>query len=255
MALICMSAFDTEENGRSEYTKKTFKSLISTVDLENHRLVVIDNNSCRETADFLHECMSFGYITLITNKANLGTAEAINQGIKLRKPGEYVIKIDNDVVIHQSGWVDEMEEAIKRDPSIGILGLKRKDLAQSPNNTNLTFKSELIMLPHEPGERWITVERADDIMGTCTMLNPKLLDAVGGLWQPGLYGFDDTLMSLRSRLAGFKNCFLTHIEIDHIDRGDNPYLEVKHKQAGDDWEAYKQAHIEFSNGTRDIYYL
>lgn len=250
-----MCVFDTEENGRTEYTISTFRSLISTVNWERHRLIVVDNCSCHETASFLHECMSQGYITLITNKTNVGTAKAINQGIKLRQPGEMVIKIDNDVIIHQSAWVDEMEEAITRDPSIGILGFKRKDLAQSPNNPNQTFRSELLMLPHEPGERWIAVEEADDIMGTCTMFNPKLLDVLGGLWQPGLYGFDDTLMSLRSRLSGFKNCFLPHIEIDHIDRGDNPYAEVKQKQAGEAWEAYKQAHIEFSNGTRNIYYL
>lgn len=248
-----MAVFDTEENGRSEYTERTLESLMYTVDLCNeHRLIIIDNNSCDKTKKIL-EAYTNPSCSVITLTENVGTAHAINMGIKLRTPGEHIIKIDNDVVIHSSGWVDEMEEAIGRDPAIGIVGLKRKDLAQYPTNPNLTFKSELRMLDHAPGQRWIVVEECADIMGTCTMLSSKLLDTIGGFAQPLCYAFDDTLMSLRAGLAGFKKCFLPHIEIDHIDTGANLYSQDKIKIANDAWPEYKIWHESYCTGERSLY--
>jgi GT2 family glycosyltransferase len=266
MALICMAVYDTEENGRSEYTERTIKSLSQTVDWSRHRLVIIDNSSCEETKNKLSNLKAisntalagnFGYrilgVTIITLSENIGTARAINMGIKLRNPGEHIIKIDNDVEIYSSGWVDEMEEVIQRDQTIGIVGLKRKDLAQYPTNPDLTFKSELRMLNHVPGQRWIVVEECADIMGTCTMLSSKLLDTIGGFAQPLCYAFDDTLMSLRAGLAGFKKCFLPHIEIDHIDTGANPYSQEKVKIANDAWPEYHVWHDAYCTGKRSLY--
>lgn len=257
MATIVMAVFDTEENERSEYTDQTMISLLKTVDFNKHRLIVVDNNSCALTKRLLerYKFITDG-MTIITNPTNVGTARAINQGIKLRRDGENVVKIDNDVVIHSEGWVDEMEEAIRRDPTIGVLGLKRKDLRQSVHDPDPNFRSEYVELPHVAGERWITVEATNDIMGTCTMLNSALLDKVGGFFQGegNTYGFDDNLMCLRSKLAGFYNAFLSHISIEHIDRGDNPYVQVKHQQAAKYWGTYMQLHEEYCNGSRPIYY-
>lgn len=252
MALIIMCCYDTEENGRSEYTRRTLQCLCETVNWQKHSIVVVDNNSCEETKKEISFIKELG--TLITLKENVGTAKAVNLGIKLRKEGEYVLKVDNDVVIHKSGWVDELEEAIEREPTIGVLGLKRKDLRQTPYDPDPNFKSELIQLPHESGQKWITVERTNDIMGTCTMLNWRLLDKIGYYHQPGKYGFDDTLMNLRSLLAGFINCFLPHINMDHIDAGGNDYVNVKQQQAGAVWDDYRHMHDDYVNGVLPLYY-
>lgn len=262
-----MACYDTDANGRSEYTEKTLISLAQTVDWSRNRLVVVDNGSCSTTKGILKRFEELGALKVsgnfgwkihgmkvITNTENLGTARAVNQGLRLREPGEYCVKIDNDVVIHSSGWVQEMGEAMERCPEIGVLGLKRKDLAQYPTNPNLTFRSEMVMLPHETGQKWIYVEKSADIIGTCTMLNWRLLDKVGFMWQPGLYGFDDQLMALRSTMSGFWNAFLSHIEIEHIDTGSNPYSAEKVALANEVWGIYTGIHNEYLNGTRDIYY-
>jgi len=259
MSLIIMCCHDTEDNGRSEYTKRTLEGLRKTVDWDKHRLVVIDNGSCEVTKAILRDCV-FGMVwtypeptvirpTVITLPENIGTARGINEGLKLRKPSEHCIKIDNDVVINYTGWVDEMEAAIERDNTIGVLGLKRKDLRQTPNDPDPDFRSEFVMLPHEPGERWIVVERSRDVMGTCTMLNWRLLDTVGYFVQAGVYGFDDTLMSLRSLLGGFWNGFLPHIDIDHIDVGGTEYSQVKESLAAAAWGKYHELHKGYIEGT------
>lgn len=257
MALIAMAVHDTEENGRSEFTRKALCSINESVDWVDNRIIIIDNGSCEETKKIYKSCGDYGFfnhngvVKYLTD--NIGTAKAINLALKERKPGEHCIKMDNDVVIHHEDWVDEMEAAIEREPQIGICGLKRKDLWQYPGHPEKQYRSELIMLPHKAGEKWIVVERTKDIMGTCTMFNSALLDKVGGLYQPSLYGYDDVLMSYRSELAGFINVFLPHIEIDHIDPGGTEYCDWKQKESGKVTQDVIRIVDEYIAGTKSIY--
>lgn len=250
--------YDTEENKRTEYTEKTLKCLIDTVDFTKHKLRIIDNNSCSATKKLYLEILpgikaKVGNVGFIQNQINLGTAKAINQCWKNREEKENCIKIDNDVIINSKNWIEEMEEVLERDKRIGQVGLKRKDLIESPTTEGF-YKSELYMLPHEPGQKWIVTEKCNHIMGTCVMHSSRLLDKVGYLYQPTLYGFDDSIMSHRSLTAGFTNVFLPHIDIDHIDRGDTEYTKEKQKSAGKDMDTYTKILSEHKDGTRSIYY-
>lgn len=253
MSLIIMCCHDTEENGRSEYTRKTMECLAFSVDWSKNRLVIVDNNSCEKTKSLINN-WKLPEWNVITLSENVGTAKGINLGIKLRKPNESICKIDNDVVIHHLGWVEEMEEVIKRDSSIGIVGLKRKDLAESPNSEHPFYRSELIMLPHESGQKWIVVEKVKHVMGTCQMLSNALLDKVGYYFQTGLYGLDDSDMSYRSELSGFKNVFLPHINIDHVDTGGDNYTQWKHEHASEQMAKWGEICEQYRNGTRELYY-
>lgn len=256
MALIAMAVYDTEENNRTWMTKETLLSLQRTVDLDKHRLFVVDNASCKATKELLFELERSIKFTLITNEKNIGTAEAINLAWKERRPGEHCVKMDNDVVIHQKDWVEIMEEAIFRDCNIGIIGLKRKDLAENPNVPEGDWrKSYLHMMPQKPGEKCIIIEEVGHVMGTCQMYNSKLIDIIGGLYQmDGLYGFDDALAAVRCKIAGFFSCFIPYIEIDHIDIGGTPYQEWKTKYAGEMMQRFNQVKNEYYSNERSIFH-
>lgn len=268
MALIVMAVHDTEENGRSEFTRETLNSLSITINWNRNRMIVIDNGSYEITRSYLqsiysisHTCIAgnFGYhipgIKIITLPENIGTAKAINRGLALRKPGEYCIKMDNDAVVHGSNWVDIMEDVMRRMPQLGILGLKRVDIQESPTSTNPDYRSRFIEVPHEPGQRWRVVEECKQVMGTCTMLSPQLLDKLGYYYQMGgLYGFDDSLMCVRSNVAGFMNAFLHGIDIDHIDPGGGPYTEWKQKYSGEMLKRYAEEEAAYKLGVKDVYY-
>lgn len=246
--MIAMCCHDTEENGRSKYTSQTLESLTETVDFSKHRVIVTDNDSCIETKNILKDYEQF--ITIITNTENVGTAKAINQAWAYRNSNETVIKMDNDVLINNYGWVEEMELAMKLG-NYGILGLKRKDLMQSPNASN-HWKTELKMLPHDKGDNWVVVEESADIMGTVQMFHPELINKMGGLMQAGVYGFDDTLACVRAILLGYKLAFLPHIDIDHIDKGGDAYTEWKRKYAGEKMEEFYKIKDGLINGTIPI---
>jgi GT2 family glycosyltransferase len=249
MAMIAMAVFDTEENGRTEYTAKTLETLYLTVNTRKHRIIIVDNGSCEATQNLLNKAARIEVIRL---HENIGTAKAVNKAWQLRKAGEHCIKMDNDVVIHQSGWVDQMERAIKLDPAIGIVGLKRKDCWEEPSRTDF-YQSKLQMLPHVPGEPWLVVERVNHVMGTCQMFSSELLDKIGYLYQPRLYGFDDALAAIRCQVAGFYSCFLPHIEIDHIDTGATAYQGWKEKHAGEDMAEYNRLKNGYLSGTIPVY--
>lgn len=253
-ALISMAVYDTLENKRTKYTLETIRSLFRTVDFNKHRLIIVDNASCQETKDlFIPEVLGL-HSKVITLVKNVGTAEGINMAWRERQPGENVIKMDNDVVIHNEGWVDEMEAAIHREPKIGIVGLKRKDCAEDPNSLHPFYQSKLKMLKHKPGEAWIVVEEVKHVMGTCQMYSDALIKKIGYLYQPRLYGFDDSLAAARCNMAGYINVFLPYINIDHIDPGDTPYQKWKETEAGIDMPVFSQILNDYKTGKRSIYY-
>lgn len=253
MALLAMAIYDPIEAGRSEITKDCLTSLLKTVSFK-HRIFLIDNNSCDRTKAIIQDLASYPNLTIITNETNIGTAEAINLAWRFREDGEACMKIDNDVVWHQDGWVDLMEEAIRRCPELGIVGAKRKDCWENPAHADPQYRSTYFEVTHVPGEKWIVAEQCKHIIGTCQMYNPALLDKIGYLFQPSLYGYDDVLASYRSEIAGFKNVFLPQIEIDHIDPGGTEYQSWKERHAGEQTQKVIELVSEYIAGTEPIYY-
>jgi len=252
--LIAMAVHDTEENKRTALTKEVLDSLFMQGVFADHDFWAIDNNSCQATKDLLNSYAEDGLINVITNEQNIGTAEAVNLAWKYRIPGQHCIKMDNDVVINHYYWIKEMVEAIERDERIGIVGLKRKDCWEEPNHALPDWRSELVMLPHMAGQKWIIVEKCHHIIGTCQMYSSALLDKIGYLYQPCLYGYDDVLASHRSTVAGMWNVFLPHIEIDHIDKGETEYQSWKEKHSTEVTQQVIKITHEYYHGTRPIYY-
>jgi GT2 family glycosyltransferase len=254
MALIAMAVYSTEENKKDDCLSKTLHSLQETVDFNKHRLILSVNGYTDVTKRVIAWAELAGIVSkTIWNPTNYGTAEAINLAWRERHKNENAVKMDDDVVIHSTDWLYLMEEAIAREPEIGQIGLKRRDCMESPDRDDY-YKSSLVMLPHKTGEKWICVEKVNHVMGTCVMHSAKLLNRIGYLFQPGTYGFDDSLMSLRSTLAGFKNVFLVGVDIEHIDHGSTPFQKWKEKHAGEHMEIYNKIANEYKSGERSLLY-
>jgi len=253
MMLIAMAVYDTHANNRTWMTKKTLISLGRTVDWDVHWLVVVDNASCFATQEVYEEMRNVLPFRLLRNEINLGTAAAINLAWKRRRGGEACVKMDNDVIIHQPDWADWLEEVFERDPEIGICGLKRKDIDEAPWKEG-NYHSTLRMLPHTLGQRWLVVEEVKHVMGACQAYSSALLDRIGYLNQPSLYGFDDSLASVRARVANFKCVYLHGFELDHIDPGGDAYCAWKRAEAGRQFKAFDTLKTAYQLGIQDVYY-
>lgn len=254
--LIGMAVHSTEENSRVKYTRRTLESLDRTVDWNKHRLIVVDNNSCKAMHEIFGE---FSFISeVIYFKENKGTAVAINTAWKQRADWEHACKMDDDVEIHKAGWADLMEMVFDKDPTVGICGLKRKDLEEWPLTTNDWFRSTLHALPHERGEPWLIVEKVFHVMGTCQAYSNLLLKEIGFLYQMqemgNLYGLDDSFSAVRADVAGFSSVFLHGVEIDHIDPGGNEYTKWKQDNARIWLPRFNKIKSDYQAGRRDVYY-
>lgn len=254
MSLIIMVVFDTVENDRTKYTREAIASLHRSVNTSKgkNRVVIVNNASCFETECVIQTAVdTYENWSAIHLDKNIGTAEGWNIGVRNRREGEHVIKIDNDIVINGcNDWVEQMENVVRLDPTIGQVGLKRKDCAETTTHTNKFYRSVIRQLPHVPGERWVIVESQFHVMGSCVLHSDALLNKIGFMYQVGVYGFDDSFMSARARKAKFDTCMLPHIDIDHIDGGDNPYTQHKQKLANDVWAAgqYRDTLADINNG-------
>lgn len=235
MTLISQCVYCTPENGKLKYYKKCLASLLRTVDLKKHRLMIIDNSCSEETEDFIDNVVKELdlNITVLHLKENVGTARGINMAIAIREPGEIVIKTDDDLTWEKAGWVERMESAMTDE--VGILGLKRGDVYGE-----MIADGKLL---------W-----CHDIMGTCTAYNPLMLDKVGFLTQPSLYGFDDTIFSVRSEAAGFRNAFMKGEKIVNLDEGGTDYTEWKKREAGDYLNEVGEMIRMIKEGTLNYYY-
>jgi len=61
-------------------------------------------------------------------------------------------------------------------------------------------------------------------------------------------------MSVRSQVSGFKNVFLPHIQIDHIDPGGTIYQKWKEANAMERMGEYNNTKMAYFRGIRSVYY-
>lgn len=248
MSLVAMAVYDPPGEDRSHILQPCLESLAETVDWRRHRLVVANNGVGAKSLRMLGEYVK---ATIIHCGENLGTARGINKCWQLRAPLESAVKMDCDVVFRDAGWLDKMEEAIGRDPQLGILALKRRDLMESPHNPPGQWShSKLEMLPHQPGQRWHVIEKVGHAMGTVQLYNPLLLAKIGFLVQFGMYGLDDSLAAARCEAAGFYSAFYSNVDIEHIDPGGTPYQDWKHSYSGQRMRKYDAFRAAYLSGQR-----
>lgn len=250
--LIAMAVWDTEENGRTWMTQLTLEALAKTVNFQKHRLIISDNGSCWATQ---HMYPRYGAIIsgIVKNGENIGTANAINNAWRFRVPGEHCVKMDNDAVTLTPGWADAMELVFERLKFIGILGLKRPDLDEWPLSEG-DYKSRLTAVPHTKGEPWYIIEEVNHAMGTCQAYNATMLKKFGYLYQPTVYGFDDSLAATRCEELGYQSAFLHGFLVDHVDPGGDEASRLKRESAGRDLDKYFKIMREYQSGVRPVYY-
>lgn len=263
MALLAMVCNDTAENNRSWMTNATLQSIHATVDWSRHRLFVVDNGSVRQTEDIIEYWRKrIPHMQVIYNDDNRGQALATNQAWLHRRisgsdgPDEHVARCDNDIVFRTPGWLNILEDCVAHDPTIGIIGCKRKDILDSPNAPDGCWsKTSLKMLPHALGEQWMAVEPIAHVLGACQLTNAALLDKIGYLFQFGLtFGFEDCLTAVRCKMAGFYSCYAHGIEIDHIDPAAGPYQDWKNKVSGENMATFDRIVKEYQSGERSIFH-
>lgn len=256
MALVAIPIYNTPENKRNRLVGACLRSLLRTVDWwhRGHRLFLIDDASTDpDLAAILKHYSPHLPFTLLRNEANIGTARSVNRAWLHRRPEEAAVKMDSDIVLHDPNWLDKLEECVARDEKLGIVCLKRRDLAENPWRED-RYRSELVMLPHQPGQRWLAVEKVGHCLGSCQLYSPRLLEKIGFLVQWGKYGLDDSAAAVRCAAVGMYSAFLCNFDIEHPDPGDTPYQAWKEEYVLHRHLLHRRFGVEWLNGSRGVHY-
>lgn len=253
MSLIGMVVYCTEESNKDEHFKKTLQGLSETVDFSKHELGISINGHTEKTLETIKhfdDIITYKYL----NGINLGTSEAINKVLRNRKSGQHFVKIDDDIYVHDNGWLEQFEEVVYIDETIGQCAAKRNDLWENVSHENPFYRTTLYQLPHKAGDRWVTVEITNHCIGSLVLHSSNMLDRTGYFLQPSKYGGDDSLFSHRSQKAGFKNVFLPHIAIDHLDNPSKEWQSKKEKMFHDAGGEFYRLRSGILNGEIPYYY-
>lgn len=156
-------------------------------------LVVVDNGSNREMTDWLTAYARLNQrFTVVLLGENVGCPRALNEGLKFRKPGQPVIKIDNDVVLlnRESSWITDLEALVE---GMRLLGnpVAMVSAYYEPWDMNRVVGVRNSWL----GDKLLSVR---PVIGHCVYHTGAFMDAVGHfdvLAPEHLYGFEDLTMS------------------------------------------------------------
>jgi GT2 family glycosyltransferase/glycosyltransferase involved in cell wall biosynthesis len=103
------------------FTKVCLESTERFTHYGNMEIVVVNNGSTDDTAEFLASWSSTRpWVRVVTNESNRGFAAGNNCGARAAT-GEYLIFLNNDTFV-TDGWVGDLLAHFRRHPKLGLLG-------------------------------------------------------------------------------------------------------------------------------------
>ena len=106
---------------RWELTRRCLETLKAHTNLAEAEVIAVDNGSTDETPARL---AGMPWVRVVTSATNLGYVRGNNAGIAAAPPDADVVLLNNDLEIHQDGWLDALREAAYAAPDVGIAGCR-----------------------------------------------------------------------------------------------------------------------------------
>lgn len=198
--------------------------------LREHRdrflLVVVDNASRDDTADTI-ERQDLADL-LIRNQTNRGYGAAVNQALRSLRAlyGEYeaVVLLDPDCFIAPTG-LDTLVAQLSAGPGIGAVSPRLCTEAGAVRVTAHQFRTprgeaRRVADPTPPAALGVQLApglyRTDWMVGSCLVLNPEALSAIGPLSEHYFVYVEDIDLCYRLRTAGWDVAVSTAIGAVHL---------------------------------------
>jgi len=231
---------------RGNDTKRCVESIFENTP-EPFEIILSDVGSSRETLDIIAGLEdAHRNIHVIYNKQSTGTTGQRNQGIYFSK-GEYIVLMDNDVLV-LPGWLKHLMESAAKDQRIGMVGAKLLK-AESENvyycgchTITLEKEGKVYGIGLSKSGLMANLQRYDPlVMGggevpwyttTALLAKRKVLFEVGGFDDivdgKGIFiANEDKDLSLSIRNGGYKIYYCPHAEAIH----NHDYAKVDRKDA------------------------
>jgi len=172
---------------------------------EQAEVVVIDNASTDGTTELVsHE---FPWVRIIKSERNVGYGSACNTAAAQSK-AEYIAVVNQDV-ISTLGWIDRLVTALDQSPE-AALATPKILLKSDPGRINACGNA-----PHytgitpcrgynRPASEYCRLEEVPAVSGAAFVIRRSAFESLGGFDSSFFLYFEDTDLSLRARLAGYR---------------------------------------------------
>ena len=188
-------------------------------DYPNYDVVVVDNAS---TDGSLAEIeASFGsnpLITIVENSENLGHSEGCNIGAKMTK-GQYIVFVDSDIEFEEKNWLCELANVMENDKKVGLAQAK---IVLSENKHCLEYVCVAVdalgtWAANYGSKEEMHKEKFEILAASsgCCIARRDVFNQVGGFDADYFIYDDDTDLSLRTRLLGYRVMFVPSAVVIH----------------------------------------
>ncbi len=179
-------------------------------------VILVDNGSEDGSVEYVER--TFPEVRLILNGANLGYGEASNRGAE-EAQGEYLVFVNPDMVA-EPGWLTPLVEGLETDPAVGLT-TARILLMADPSRVN-TCGNEVhytgLTLCRGLGmkrEEFEQPARVSAVSGAAFAIRRELFLSLGGFDPDFFLYLEDTDLSWRTRLAGYRILYVPQSILYH----------------------------------------
>jgi GT2 family glycosyltransferase len=172
---------------------------------KDYEVIVVDNGSTDGSQEYIKT--SFSSVGLICNGENFGFCKGNNIGIRASK-GEYIVLLNNDTVV-EPDWLQQLYECMISDPEVGfcasrLLLYSERDLLDAAGDGY-----SICGAGYKRGhlEEAVKYDRDEFVFGACAgaaMYKREMLDKIGLLDEDFFVAYEDSDLSFRAQLAGYK---------------------------------------------------
>jgi GT2 family glycosyltransferase len=190
-------------------------------------VIIVDNASVDNTKEEVAKL--FPQALIVSLKVNKGYGSGCNEGARYAK-GDVLIFLNQDICL-DSAFVNEILSTMESDPKIGVCG-----------GLVLSWDSKYVVSAGQVFDRWTgygldngfgslwheTPGVAEDVFspnGAAFAVRRDAFDQIGGFFEDLFLYFDETDLSWRARLAGFRAVCCTKAVVRHSinpERAHNP---------------------------------
>jgi GT2 family glycosyltransferase len=168
-------------------------------------VIVVDNNSSDGIADLIETY--FRDVRLIRSQTNLGFGAGNNLAAR-EAHGEYFVFLNPDTLVQQ-GWLEALLAPFDSDPRVGLVTSKIL-LADEPERINTCGNAvhftglTLCRGLGQPREAFNKMEEVDAVSGAAFAIRYELFAALQGFEEDAFLYMEDTDLSWRARLMGWR---------------------------------------------------
>lgn len=200
-------------------TAQCLQALAGATTDVSYEVIVVDNGSTDETAEFLKQLQ--GDVHIIRNEENLGFAKACNQGARAAR-GRYVVFLNNDT-IPLANWLAPLVREVEEHADVGVVGSKLLYADGTVQHAGVVFMRSHLSPYHVYRAASADLPAVNQrrefqaVTGACMLIRREVFEAVGGFDEAFVNGFEDVDLCLKVKDKGYHVIYQPRSVLYHLE--------------------------------------